>query len=247
MGNLITYNDSFDWGANLVDRGNSIENLSMAIDAAMAFGDRVYCTPDFYDSAIPSGKIFEDLTLSSYDIAAFSLKYPWISQTQYEALMSITFILQTTENNSQNLVDLNGEFPQENNGLVGLNENCAKFIVYDLITWNEFHRLFVHTFSFAERCQEYQYFIRFFKPNLEGIAANQINRLIRLNRVNSFIKRVDLPGIPNEKIHIHFADKNDSALNIDGTWKHHHCTLPMEVREILSEWGFLLPKESYSV
>lgn len=50
-----------------------------------------------------------------------------------------------------------------------------------------------------------------------------------------------------QKLHVHIIGRHACALNIDGSWKHEHKSYVMtsDVKEILSEWGFLLPDEFY--
>lgn len=80
-----------------------------------------------------------------------------------------------------------------------------------------------------------------FKPSLLSISANQIQQLIDRGETNNIFKRIDTPKVLGEQIHIHFHDKKESALNIDGTWKHGGFTIPVEARQILAKWGFNLP------
>jgi hypothetical protein len=75
-------------------------------------------------------------------------------------------------------------------------------------------------------------------PDLLDITAGGINRLILLKHTHTFFKRVDTPKVTGEQMHIHFNDKNLSALNIDGTWKHGGCDIPTEAKPILIAWGF---------
>jgi hypothetical protein len=79
------------------------------------------------------------------------------------------------------------------------------------------------------------------KANLTGITAGGINNLIILKQTHIFFKRVDTPKILGEQLHIHLNDTNKSALNLDGSWKHGNCEIPIEAKEILVGWGFTMP------
>jgi hypothetical protein len=79
------------------------------------------------------------------------------------------------------------------------------------------------------------------KRDLVGVTAGGINNLIELKQTHIFFKRVDTPKIFGEQMHIHLNDKNKSALNLDGSWKHGKCEIPTEAKEILIGWGFTLP------
>lgn len=74
--------------------------------------------------------------------------------------------------------------------------------------------------------------------DLTGISANRINDLISKKLTHTFFKRVDTSKIKGEQMHIHFNDKAESALNVDGTWKHGSCEIPTEAKQILIGWGF---------
>ncbi|OOG19324.1 hypothetical protein BWD42_05135 [Sphingobacterium sp. CZ-UAM] len=56
-----------------------------------------------------------------------------------------------------------------------------------------------------------------------------------------------LPDV-HDKIHIHFNDGNQAALNIDGTWRHNpgnNYVIHERAKRELSALGFLLPDECY--
>ncbi|MCB0107994.1 MAG: hypothetical protein KDE53_18860 [Caldilineaceae bacterium] len=72
------------------------------------------------------------------------------------------------------------------------------------------------------------------------LTPNQMNRAIQRGQAPRGIERVDTPKIPGEQLHVHFSD--DSALNIDGTWKHGQTTLTSPQREWLTDNGWTLPK-----
>lgn len=244
MGNLLAYEASFDLGA-VDDRGRSIEHLSQAIDEAMGFGDLIFKSPSFYDENTKCGEFFSFLVNSNFDHEVFKQRFPWITQSQFQALMSISFIMQvTTPLESKSIEELEAEFPDQNNAWIGLSSPSDSLLVFDVNSWVEFHQVYVTKFDFQRRCREYHYFVRFYRPRL-NTALNQVNRSIRRGKVNAYISRIDSSKVFGEQIHVHFTDKDQSALNIDGTWKHKGCLIPMEVKIVLSSWGFLLPRDSY--
>lgn len=74
--------------------------------------------------------------------------------------------------------------------------------------------------------------------DLTGISANRINDLIHRKLTHTFFKRVDTSKIKGEQMHIHFNDDDESALNVDGSWKHGKCDIPTEAKQLLVDWGF---------
>jgi len=71
-------------------------------------------------------------------------------------------------------------------------------------------------------------------------SPNQLNNEIRQGRAPSGIDRVDIGKVKGEQTHVHFFD--DSALNMDGTWKHGGRTLSRDQKIWLTENGWKLPK-----
>jgi len=245
MGNLLAYNQSFDWIDRKIDRGILIENLSSAINKAGKQGDSIYKTPDLHNLDLPWGELLAILANSCYDHEAFKQEFPWITQLQYQTLMAISYVFQsTTPDEAKSFEELIKEFPGQNNALIGFRCECTHQLVHDPPSWEEFHRSYVSTFSFDMQCQNYEYFISFYKPYLK-IEAGHIRKVIFRHSVNKFIKRLDAPKFDHDKYHVHFDDNNNSALNLDGTWRHSSCNIPVGIREILSNWGFLLPSEYY--
>lgn len=72
------------------------------------------------------------------------------------------------------------------------------------------------------------------------LTPNQLNRAIQRGQAPRGIVRVDTPKIPGEQLHVHFSD--DSALNIDGTWKHGQTALSSAQEKWLTNNGWTLPK-----
>jgi len=96
---------------------------------------------------------------------------------------------------------------------------------------------------FALNIEELNDWLNHFQPqaNRLKVSANQIQQLINTNQTESIFRRIDMPKILGEQIHIHFKDENESALNVDGTWKHGGFNIPNDAKEELLNWGFILP------
>lgn len=73
------------------------------------------------------------------------------------------------------------------------------------------------------------------------VAPNQIQALIKKGQTESVFKRLDSPKILGEQLHMHFKDDEESALNIDGSWKHGNYNIPTAAKDQLREWGFIVP------
>jgi RHS repeat-associated protein len=69
--------------------------------------------------------------------------------------------------------------------------------------------------------------------------VNRVNTAIKKGQAPKTIKRADTGKIFGEKDHVHFTD--DSALNIDGTWKHGGRPLSNAEKTFLNEHGWTLP------
>ncbi len=245
MGNLITYNSSLDWTKANIDRGAAINEFNEAIMAANNSNDNLYLHPSIFNTGEPSLNLFM-LIWSGYD--AFKLIYPWINEPQFQIMSSLMNYFKQSPNNSASLQHLEEHTGCRNNAWIGLQSICAEFLVFDKTTWTKFHERFVSSFDRLQRQQNLKYFKEFYKPTLKT-TTNKINDLIRLSRVSTWFERADAPHtdingklLHGEKIHIHFTDASNSALNIDGTWKHGGFLLPEDVLDQLVEWGFVLPE-----
>lgn len=244
MGNLITYNASFDWTRADIDRNASLSMLNEALNYANDFGDNLHYHPNLFAEGEPSLVLF--MTLWASDFETFKLTYPWIKEPQFQVLVNLRNYFKSLPNNVDSLQSLRVTTGIENNAWIGLSSNCAEYLVFDKSTWEAFHRIYVSTFTRKQRGEYYDYFIRFYQPSLV-IPLNQIQQRIDLAQVDNSITRIDPPLIPFEKIHIHFNNHENCALNIDGSWKHEVVgfTIPQTACEQLNEWGFLLPRQYY--
>jgi hypothetical protein len=251
MGNLLSYNTSFYWEDTQTDRGQYILELNAALVAANDFGDDIYRTDDFFSITLSWGVLFEFIYSMQFDNAAERLLFPWLTEVQHQTLIGLLqFFYTTSPAMAATLEQLDEEFPNENNSLVGLRIDPLPTAIYvhNIHSWENFHRQYVTGFNRKRRVAESEYFRRFFAPQLR-VSASEINRLIKRGSVHPIFKRLDLPTIiqddttlHGEQAQMHFTDKNKSALNIDGTWKHNHCEIPSEACEQLILWGFLLPE-----
>ena len=252
MGELLTNKASFFWEDTLVDRGKWIEELSIAIDDATSYNDRIFRTHDLYELECSWGNFFEFLWSSFFDQEEFIMRFPWISQTQFQTLINIVNHIQpTTPGFASNLSEFQDEYYGNNCAWIGLTGCTIERLVFNHDSWICFHREYVTLFSPSRRREEFEYFSRFYIPILKE-DANNINTQIRRHQTHRIFKRLDIPHIVEngvflhgEQIQMHFNDRDESALNIDGTWKHGGFKIPREAHEILEEWGFLLPPEYY--
>lgn len=243
MGNLLAYNESFDWSNPNIDRNTDIGNLNKAILEANKFGDSFFIKSDFYRS-MTSGTLFSFIWTSFDD---FKSIFPWINEPQYQILNTLSYYFYN-QTQSNNPTDLGIQTGNDLNGWVGLNSNCPDFLVHDYSTWEEFHRNYVSNFTRQQRLHNHVYFKKFYIPRLTE-SKPHIDSLIKNKRVPTFFKRLDVPTLNpvgsvqhHELIHIHFNDDDKSALNIDGTWKHGSCIIPAAACEYLVRWGFILPE-----
>ena len=254
MANLISYKSSFIWENPIAFAdGEFISQLNEALVNSRANGDNIYATHGLKNIILSWGDFIDFIYHNAYEADERIKRFPWMTQMQHSTLINIfKFFSAETPAKSIDLESLEREFPKENNSLVGFNCNQKpNNYVYDIQSWFSFHRVYVSNMAYSERCKNYNYFKKFFKENLT-VHANQIENEIKKNRVNALFKRLDIPKqvddtkiLHNEKIQMHFNDKNGSALNIDGTWKHSKFKMPIDVCETLSKWGFLLPSEYY--
>ncbi|MFT3826396.1 MAG: hypothetical protein QM731_20905 [Chitinophagaceae bacterium] len=251
MANLLSYKESFVWEDSVIDRGVQIQELNIALDRARDLGDDIFKVPDLFNINLSWGDFFEFVYDTAFDDHARQLRFPWLSQAQHQTLIALLhFFSNATPRPSNNVQDLNEEYPDQSNSLIGIySDQLPEDYVYDEETWSDLHRRWVTLFSRNERNRQRKYFRRFFYPELLE-DPNRINYMIKKGQVHSFFKRIDIPkfggdGNPlhGEQVQIHFNDKGKSALNIDGTWKHGECKIPEAACEQLIEWGFLLPDD----
>jgi RHS repeat-associated protein len=73
-------------------------------------------------------------------------------------------------------------------------------------------------------------------------SVNQMNKEVKAGKAPSEVKRVDAGKVKGEQDHVHFNDKNKSALNRNGTWKHGAAKLTRKTLEWLGGHGWTLPK-----
>jgi hypothetical protein len=72
-------------------------------------------------------------------------------------------------------------------------------------------------------------------------SVNQMNKEVKTGQAPSQVKRVDKPHNPGEQDHVHLNDKKGSALNKDGTWRHHMTQLTNATAKWLESHGWTLP------
>lgn len=243
MGSLLSHDSSFYWGNTRLNRNPLISDLNDAITNCQQERDNIYITNSFYDT----NNVL--LTLWENDFNSFQKLYPWINVKSFQILQTLArFFRVNTPKNASSYQDISNEFPDQNTSLIGFNSPTTSPLVYDQTSWISFHNLHAAAFTFKDACIKLDYFLKYYKPVLRQ-PQNQINESIRQNQVLNAFSRVDLPAqqedsyIHNQMIHIHFTD--NSALNIDGSWKHNKRELTREEAMQLHNWGFKLPKTYY--
>jgi hypothetical protein len=243
MGNLLSYRQSFCWDDTRLDRGEAILDLNDALDSARSFGDFIFRSADHFNATIGESDFFQFIYETQYDEEKRREVLPWLTQLQHNTLIYLlSFFQNTTNNNATSLAELENEFPNDNNGLVGLVcEIPPNSYVKCSRSWWQWHSIYVFT-NAQVRHQDYSYFKKFHNGEL-STPLNQIQQEIANNQVDDFFESIHSPKIPHEKIHIHFT--NGSALNIDGSWKHLNDKkdkkIPLNARMLLLDWGFVLP------
>jgi len=245
MGNLLSYNQSFNWTDSAIDRNSQISNLNDAVILARDFGDKLYYHPELYNEQSEFARLLNCLW-SGYD--AFKLNFPWIREPEFQLLYNIIHFFRRPPLNSISLQELLQNTGIANNAWIGVESICPEQLVYNNPTWLAFHRLFVDNFSLEQRRQNFEYFNLFYEAELT-MSRNQIQQLIDEGHVHNSITRIDPALIAHEQIHIHFNDNENCALNIDGTWKHELVgfRIPEAACIQLTEWGFKLPHEYYQI
>ncbi|MFN5310152.1 MAG: hypothetical protein ACK5C0_11930 [Candidatus Kapaibacterium sp.] len=245
MGNLLTYNPSFNWADNAIDRNHQISSLNDAVVLARDLGDMLYYHPELYSEQSESASLLNSLW-SGYD--DFRLNFPWIKEPEYQLLYNLILFFKQPPSNSISLHELLQHTGITNNAWIGFESNCVEQLVYNNPTWHTFHRLFVSQFTLEQRRQHFEYFDLFFEAELT-LPINKIKQLIDEGHVHDSITRIDPALIAHEKIHIHFKNSENCALNIDGTWKHEVVgfRIPETACIQLTEWGFKLPSEYYQI
>lgn len=245
MGNLLTYNTSFYWPDNALDRNHQISNLHEAVISARDYGDKLYYHPELYNELSVSSNLMNCLW-SGYE--GFRMIFPWIREPEYQLLYNVIHFLRQSPFQSLNLQELQQNTGIANNAWIGIVDNCPEYLVHNYLSWHDFHRLFVSQFTLEQRRQNFEYFDLFFEAELT-LPRNQIQQLIDEGHVHTSITRIDPALIVHEQIHIHFDDNENCALNIDGTWKHEVAgfRIPEAACIHLTEWGFKLPHEYYQI
>lgn len=243
MGNLLSYNTSFNWADNTLDRNYQINNLHEAVISARDYGDNLYIHPDFFSNGSQSQDLFL-LVWSTYE--NFRAVYPWIKEPEYQMLFSILNFFRPAPNNSLSLQALLQNTGVSNNAWFGIESYCHEYLVHDNPSWHDFHRLFVSQFTLEQRRQNFEYFDLFFEAELTK-SRNQIQQQINEGRSHVSITRIDPADFDHDKVHVHFENNENCALNIDGTWRHNDDGFRISEGACiqLTEWGFKLPHEYY--
>lgn len=238
--NLLIHLESFDWPDLSIDRSDQLNNLSLAVDYINNNNDKIYSHPNGFTYKMPWGFFYD---IFSFDGEFKNMFCPWLTHDFQKILLKL-FNRTVTPQTSHNITDMDGEFANENNGMLGVCNLTVNKYVFDPSTWHALHSLYVKD-NPTTRTKCFKYFKKFYKPELT-VDANSIKTLIRRRLAHDCFERLDTPTyteddqtLHGERVQMHF--KNGSALNINGEWKHGTFNIPKEAKEQLIEWGFLLP------
>ena len=242
--NLLLLLESFRWDDLEFDRSDIMEDLILAFNCVVENDDRIFGHPNSYNFSLNWGFFHELLAFDEEELNVFT---GWFTDTYQKTLINL-WSRSTSDRPSSELSELDSEFPDYNNGLLGCHvENEVDRFVFNCKTWEKLHQDYVKR-NLILRKSKIGYFRRLYIPALT-ISANQINESISKGLAHSIFRRVDLPNyldeettLHGEKVHMHFNDSAGSSLNIDGTWKHGGFDIPTDAYEPLEDWGFLLPE-----
>lgn len=255
---FLNHVKSFCWKDKIVDRSLPLQDFNLVINEARKNHDLVFCPSTMYENEYESIFIFMWInSYQSYD--QLKVHYEWLKIEDFEILLYLHTILGTPTPRSSNVwEEFNNEFKMNNISLIGLKDDeCMDPLVYDSPSYIKHHSNFVRTFDFTQQKYNFEYFRKYYKPELK-ISHGVIKAMIERNQVNSGIIRLDSPTtspngdpIHGQQIHVHILiEKKNCALNIDGSWKHPPTNIlndkiPAEICLTLSDWGFKLPEEYY--
>lgn len=247
MGYLLSLIESFKWENTSIDRSQYINELNEVILESKEY-DTLYKTKNFNNIELSWGNFVEFIFSYGFDSEKRKSTFPWMTQTQHQTLIEIIKSFKNTLSiDTENLSDFKDYCKSNNCNHIGFKQSDELTNYVSCInSYSAFHTKIVSSFSRNERNQQKKYFLKFFNAELKT-EPNKIRQLIRRNQCHNSITRLDTPSLDpygntlhNEQIQVHF--NNDSALNIDGTWKHGTCDLNDEVCDTLIEWGFILPE-----
>jgi hypothetical protein len=225
--NLLFDNNSIDWENMSVDLSDCFDKLQEVIGQNQEDENSRFKSRSFDDMKFSWGEIHELFQENKLE----ELNAAWFKPIAYSTFSQI-YAFPLSENEADNLEDLNAEFPEDCNGLLGCKQE-QEYLVFDLNSY----------FALRTECE---------RPKLK-FGANQIQQLINTQYKHLF-ERIDTPTITeqgnlhSEQIQIHLnsgSTKNIGALNLDGTWKHlpenKYLPISNDAKKLLLEWGFRLP------
>jgi len=224
MADFLAFRNSFEWVDRKVDYNFHISNLNAALNCAQGASDMIFHSPDFYSEL--SMELFLHIWGNEYDDVKNI--YPWIKVDSYRVLFGLQQFLRPISTSTLN--DLS-KLNNNHCGWIGLKCECPEILVYSEESYNDFHQ------SISDKGK---------KVGL-SISANKINYMIQKQELPALFRRIDLSKfgtdgkiLHGEQIHMHFKDEDDSALNIDGSWKHGGFILTEECIYHLRLFGFKL-------
>jgi hypothetical protein len=114
----------------------ALANMFESFEKAKDEGDNVFSHPLLWTFEASWNETFFDI-LEDYEFAL--TKLPWLDPDIYQLIYNTLFSLNTTNNSSDSLDNINTEFENENNGILCFNSSSNSFHVFDMTSWYELH------------------------------------------------------------------------------------------------------------
>ncbi len=247
MANLLVHLESFAWHDLTIDRAIDMDDLILAVDQAETWEDKIYGHPDAYNPQLGWGTIDDLLYCTEEECRLFT--EGWFRNDHQKILIKLW--RNATPGQAKGLQEMEQEnaFKGQNNGLIGCRyDSRPPKMVYNEASLSNLHAAYTAS-NPALRKISPAYFYLHYQPVL-SISAAGVNDKIDKKQVDSCFKRLDVPTLGpdgqvlhKEQVGMHFNDKANSCLYIDGTWKHGGFIIPKSAKIALEAWGFLLPPD----
>jgi len=175
--NLLIDCDSLNFNSPDIDLSSSLEDFFLARDRARSSGDSLFNSPELWNMLI----VAENQTKQTYlEIILNPAKtisiFPWLRQPHRQLLISLINYGRTTAKSSTNLGELEIEFVDENNGILGVGNNDTSKRVFDVASWFQLHSVYL---------KEHPEFINWESNNvLPLVAYSNLHLIESVERIN---------------------------------------------------------------